>query len=299
MCTSLSKLNYKELPTKIKVSKIEKGDFMDGILIINKPAGMTSHDVINKLRRKYNQKKFGHSGTLDPEATGVLVVLCGKACKVLQFLSDTDKKYVASIQLGFSTTTDDIFGDKICEKPINRDFDFSSVLKEFEGKITQRVPMASAKKIGGKKLMDYQRKKINIEPVYQDVEIYSMESIDSKDLSFEVHCSSGTYVRSICRDFAHRTNNEGCMKSLCRTAVGRFTIENAQSIEEPPILYPISSVLEHLPFVEYENIDEVYHGKRISLNMTAPLICITENHQPIAIYELEGKNQYKSKRGLW
>lgn len=287
------------MPTKLKVSKIEKGDFMDGILVINKPAGMTSHDVINKLRKKYNQKKFGHSGTLDPEATGVLVVLCGKACKALQFLSDTDKKYIASIQLGYSTTTDDIFGEKISEKPINRDFDFSSVLKEFQGKISQRVPMTSAKKIDGKKLMDYQRKNINIEPVYQEVEIYSIQSIDTEELSFEVHCSSGTYVRSICRDLANKTNNEGCMKSLCRTSVGRFTIDQAQSIDDEPIIYPLSTVLDHIPFLEYENIEEVYHGKRIFVNRSEPLLCITKNNQPVAIYELESKNQYKSKRGLW
>ena len=272
---------------------------MDGILVINKPAGMTSHDVINKLRRKKKKKKFGHTGTLDPDATGVLVVLCGKACKALQFLNDTDKKYVSSIQLGYFTTTDDIHGEITQQKDINLNFDFDEVLRSFLGKQSQQVPMTSAKKIKGKKLMDYQRENIDIEPVYQDIEIYSIHSINKDDLSFEVHCSSGTYVRSICRDLALKTNNAGCMKSLQRTAVGRFTIDMAQDIEDEPVLYPVSMVLDHLPFVEYESILEVYQGKQIHLNQDEPLVCITENNEPVAIYENIGNGIYKSKRGLW
>lgn len=272
---------------------------MDGILVINKPVGMTSHDVINTLRKKYNQKKFGHTGTLDPDASGVLVVLCGKACKVLQFLNDTDKTYISSIQLGYSTTTDDISGKVIASKPVNNDFEFQAVLDTFVGKNHQQVPMTSAKKVNGKKLMEYQRKNIDIEPVFADIEIYSIQAIDASDLSFEVHCSSGTYVRSICRDFAKKTNNEGCMKSLCRSGVGRFTLDMAQDIEEDPILYPISSVLDHLSFVEYQPILDVYQGKRIQYNSVEPLICITENGEPIAIYEYEKEGIYHSKRGLW
>ena len=159
--------------------------------------------------------------------------------------------------------------------------------------------MTSAKKIKGKKLMDYQRENIDIEPVYQDIEIYSIHSINKEDLSFEVHCSSGTYVRSICRDLALKTNNGGCMKSLQRTAVGRFTIDMAQKIEDEPVLYPVSMVLDHLPFVEYESILEVYQGKQIHLNQDEPLVCITENNEPVAIYENIGNGIYKSKRGLW
>ena len=127
-------------------------------------------------------RKFGHTGTLDPDATGVLVVLCGKACKALQFLNDTDKKYVSSIQLGYFTTTDDIHGEITQQKDINLDFDFDEVLRSFLGKQSQQVPMTSAKKIKGKKLMDYQRENIDIEPVYQDIDIYSIHSINKEDL---------------------------------------------------------------------------------------------------------------------
>lgn len=258
---------------------------------------MTSHDVINKLRKKYHQKKFGHTGTLDPEASGVLVVLCGKACKVLQFLSDTDKKYIAEIQLGYSTTTDDIFGEKLEEKEINTDFDFNQELQKFVGKQHQKVPMTSAKKINGKKLMDYQRENIEVEDVYADIEIYEMKPL--KELTFEISCSSGTYVRSVCRDFGENTNNKACMKSLQRTQVGRFTIDLAQKIEEDPVLYPTIQVLDHFEQIELEDCTPIYQGKTIRLPAKSDVVCIVDKGEPIAIYEKLPNGYYHSKRGLW
>ncbi|MCF0106064.1 MAG: tRNA pseudouridine(55) synthase TruB, partial [Holdemanella sp.] len=243
-----------------------------------------------------------HTGTLDPMATGVLVVLCGKACKALQFIEDTDKTYVSSIQLGYSTTSDDIYGDIIDEKEINLDFDFDEVLSSFLGKQHQLVPMASAKKINGKKLLDYQRKNMEVKPVYTDIEIYSIESIHKEDLSFEVHCSSGTYVRSICRDFGLKTNNLACMKTLERTKVGRFTIDMAQSLEEValnPVLYPMKMVLEHIPMIEYEDIQCIYQGKHIHFDCEYDLICFTENGEPVAIYKRHHNDVFSSVRGLW
>lgn len=285
----------------MKVCKIEMVKKMDGILVVNKPAGMTSHDVVNWLRKKYKQKKFGHSGTLDPQATGVLVVLCGKACKVLQFLSDTDKEYIASIEFGKRTSTDDIWGEVLEEKEVNFDFDFQVELNKFLGPIHQMVPMTSSKKINGKKLMDYQREGIDVEPVYSDVEIYKIASLG--EYSFQVACSSGTYVRSICRDLALNTNNLGCMSSLVRTRVGRFTIDLAQTLEElendDPKLYPVEMVLDHLEKIEYFPIEDVYQGKRIKVNSECDRICVMHNNEPVAIYDKEHEGVYRSKRGLW
>ena len=122
---------------------------MDGVLIVNKPAGMTSHDVVNQIRRIFHTKKVGHTGTLDPMATGVLIVLVGKACKILQFLKDTDKTYQAEIVLGYSTDTMDIHGQILEQKPIDWNFDFGAVLATFLGEHQQLVPMTSAKKING------------------------------------------------------------------------------------------------------------------------------------------------------
>lgn len=258
---------------------------------------MTSHDVINKLRKKYHQKKFGHTGTLDPEASGVLVVLCGKACKVLQFLSDTDKRYISEIQLGYSTTSDDIFGETLEEQEINMDFDFEKEIKRFIGKQHQKVPMTSAKKINGKKLMDYQRENIEVEPVYADIEIYDMKPLEN--LSFEIFCSSGTYVRSVCRDFGENTGNKACMKSLVRTQVGRFTIDMAQEIEDDPILYPTIQVLDHFEKVELDDPTPIYQGKTIRLPAKKDVVCIVDKGEPIAIYERLPNGYYHSKRGLW
>lgn len=274
---------------------------MDGILIIDKPYGMTSHDVVNWLRRKYKQKKFGHTGTLDPNATGVLVILCGKACKLLQFLSDTDKEYIGSIQFGQSTSTDDIWGEVEDAKEVNLDFDFDEELQKFVGKNHQLVPKTSNKKVNGKKLMEYQREGLEVPKVYSDIEIYSMQ--DLGDYTFKVSCSSGTYVRSICRDLALHTNNLGCMKSLRRTRVGRFSIDQAMTLEDletkEPVLYPSIYVLDHLDKIAYQPIQDVYQGKRIQVENDHQQICILDQDNPVAIYEKERKGLFKSKRGLW
>ncbi len=276
---------------------------MDGILLVNKPAQMTSHDVVNRLRRILHIKKIGHTGTLDPQATGLMIVLVGKACKVLQFLKDTDKTYIATIQLGTDTDTMDVFGNTLNEKEIRTDFDFQSVLDTFMGKQTQLVPMTSAKKIHGKKLIDYQRQNLKVEPIYQDVEIYSIKAVDLQQLSFEVHCSSGTYVRSICQEFAHKTGNLGCMKSLVRTKIGRFSLDQAQTledIEKEPKFYPVQLLLDHLPIVEIEDPTPVYQGKKLYFtNHNEKQIVVSLKGEPIAVYENIEKNLYASKRGLW
>lgn len=273
---------------------------LDGVLLIKKPMGMTSHDVIDRLRRIYHQKKFGHTGTLDIQAEGVLVVLCGKACKILQFLSDTDKEYIAQIQLGYSTTTDDIYGDIIETKEVNTEYDFNEVLQTFQGELHQLVPMTSNKKVNGKKLMEYQREGLEVPEVYQDVVVYDIEALDAE--TFRVHCSSGTYVRSICRDFALKTNNLGCMKSLVRTKVGRFSLEECQTLEElehqEPRLLSTRLLLDHYPMIEYEQIQEVIQGKPISLDTDEPEVCITYHEEPMAIYH-KVKDRYQCKRGLW
>lgn len=275
---------------------------MDGVLIVNKPAGMTSHDVVNQIRKILHTKKVGHTGTLDPMATGVLIVLVGKACKILQFLNDTDKKYQAEIALGFSTDTMDIHGQVLEQKSIQLNFDFQNVLESFLGDHRQLVPMTSAKKINGKKLMDYQRAGQEIDPVYQMIKIYSIQALDTDQLVFEVHCSSGTYVRSICDEFARKTNNLGCMKSLVRTAVGRFDLKQAQTLEQiqaNPHFYSILSLLDHLPSIEIKDPKDVYHGKPLSLDSDSELVLLTHDQDPIAIYQKDCCGLYRSKRGLW
>lgn len=163
---------------------------------------MTSHDVIAFLRKNIN-KKFGHTGTLDPNASGVLVVLCGKACKILQFLEDTDKEYIAQLQLGAQYSTDDIWGEKEKEQPIQPIQDLQALLRSMEGKQHQLVPKTSAKKIQGKThgLSTRRQRSAGCLCQYRDL---CDQSARRKNLIFQVSCSSGTYIRSICRDIAQK-----------------------------------------------------------------------------------------------
>lgn len=297
---------------------------MDGILVINKPEGMTSFDVIARLRKKYGQKKFGHAGTLDPMASGVLVILAGSATKLLPFLKDTDKEYIAELELGTSYDTDDVFGKAEATAPVNSDFDFAAVLHEFEGKQHQLVPKASAKKVNGKKLYEYLRAGQPVPEVYSDVEIYSIEPLEAAGdcpYRFKIACSSGTYIRSICRDFGTKTGNLAAMKSLIRTKANGFTIEDAQPLDaEMHTLYPAERLLGYerieafdtdslppqkdqtdrtpKPYVCY---DDIRNGRKVRIDAKGDQVLIVYKDQPLAIYSRieEGKPAFASKRGLW
>ena len=172
---------------------------MDGVLLINKEQNMTSHDVVNALRRILHEKKIGHSGTLDPQAQGVLLVLIGKACKVLPYLADTDKEYVAQLQLGVRTLSDDCWGEILEQREVVPIKDFSALCREFVGEQEQVPPIISSIKVNGKKLYEYARAKEEIELPKRTVNIHEIEVLDEQNLSFRVACSSGTYVRALCR----------------------------------------------------------------------------------------------------
>ena len=185
---------------------------MDGVLIINKPKGFTSHDVVNVLRKALNTKKIGHTGTLDPNATGVLPILVGTATKISKYLIEHDKTYVATIKLGEKTDTGDIEGNII-----EQDLNFQSVsceqigdvLKTFVGKQKQIPPVYSAIKVNGKKAYEYARQGQAIELEARDIEIYDIKLIklEDKEITFEVSCSKGTYIRTLCEDIAEKLRN--------------------------------------------------------------------------------------------
>ena len=276
---------------------------MEGILLINKEKDMTSHDVVNKLRRILHTKKIGHSGTLDPQATGVLLVLIGKACKVLPYLEDTDKEYIAKLQLGKKTLSDDIWGEVLDEKPIQEIENFSEVLQHFQGKIKQVPPMISSVRVNGKKLYEYARNHIEVQRPIREVEIYEIEVLDEKELTFRVACSSGTYIRSLCHDIGEMTNNYGCMASLIRTKVGRFSLTDCVTLEDVEkgnfTLMPTKLVLAHYPMVAYPNIKEVYQGKKITLDCIEDEVVILDQDQVVAIYAREKGKVFRCLRGLW
>ncbi len=271
---------------------------MDGIIIINKPAGMTSHDVINRLRKKYHQKKFGHTGTLDPQASGVLVVLAGRAAKLLQFLSDTDKEYEAQITFGKKTDTSDIWGEVIEEQPVRTDFNFDQVLQSLKGKQHMKVPAYSAKKVNGRKLVDLARNDKEVPEVYQDTEIYDIEPVSEDPYEFRVSCSSGTYIRSLCELIGEKTGNLACMSGLVRTKASGFDLSQAEDLDaREHTLYPMLSVLD-LPEIEFSPIEDIYNGKHVRIDTPHSRVVIVDRGEPVAVYDRHHQNVFSCTRGL-
>ena len=206
-----------------------------GVLIINKPQGPTSHDIVNKIRRLYSTKKVGHTGTLDPMATGVLVVLIGRAAKACEYSLTDRKKYTATLRLGIETDTEDTTGNILKEYPVNAtEADVKAALESFKGKIKQIPPMYSALKVGGKKLCDIAREGGSIEREAREIEVFSIsaEHISDNDYKLEVECSAGTYIRTLCADIGNALGCGGAMASLERSSACGFSIGEAHTVEE-------------------------------------------------------------------
>ncbi len=224
---------------------------MDGIIVINKEKEYTSHDVVAKLKKKLNISKVGHTGTLDPNATGVLPILIGKGTKFSKYLINHDKIYEVQLELGKKTDTADVEGKIIEEKKVDEKYikeNLLQVLESFVGKQEQIPPMYSAIKKNGKKLYEYARtgEKVDIEP--RKIEIYKIDlnKYDKNIISFVVSCSKGTYIRSLCEDIAEKLNTVGYMKNLKRLQVGKFNIKDAVYIDD----INLENVDEHLITLE-------------------------------------------------
>ena len=253
-----------------------------GVLIVNKSEGMTSHDVVNRIRRLYNTKRVGHTGTLDPMATGVLVVLVGRAAKAAEYLTVDTKAYRATLRLGITTDTEDVTGKTLTESdslPSREKVD--EVVQSFIGDIMQTPPMYSALKVGGKKLYELAREGVEIEREARPITIHSLISTPTErgsDYILEVSCSSGTYIRTLCADIGAKLGCGGAMATLCRTRAGDFDISNSHTLEELEdmsiderlsLLMPTVSLFSALPEVRlpafYEKLSrsgcEIYQSK--------------------------------------
>jgi tRNA pseudouridine55 synthase len=232
----------------------------DGVLLIHKPYGVTSFDVVARIRRLYGTRQVGHTGTLDPIATGLLPVLVGRAVKASEFLTEKDKEYVAGLRLGLTTDSEDITGNILTESDVIPDRE--TVLQtagQFVGEIMQVPPMYSALKVGGEKLVDLARKGIVIEREARPITVHELD-IDGEgaDYTMRVFCSKGTYIRTLCADIGNKLGCGGVMSSLIRTKTGAFSLENAHTLdaleamtleERQALLLPTETLFTHLPKV--------------------------------------------------
>ena len=206
-----------------------------GIIVIDKPEGITSFDVVAKVRRLYGTKKVGHTGTLDPLASGVLPVLVGRAVKASEYVTSSDKHYVATLLLGIRTDTEDVTGRTLSEcSDIPSESAVREAAAEFVGEIMQTPPMYSALKVGGKKLCDLARAGITVEREARPITVFSIgiEKLCEREYLLDVHCSKGTYIRTLLADIGDRLGCGGTMKTLRRCEAGGFYLSDAVTLEE-------------------------------------------------------------------
>lgn len=241
---------------------------MNGIIIVNKEAGYTSHDVVAKLRGICGQKKIGHTGTLDPAATGVLPVCLGTATKLCDMLADRDKEYVAELLLGVETDTQDTTGRVISEHPVEiSEEELRRICADFVGQYDQIPPMYSALKVNGKKLYELARAGKEVERKARPVQIYELEVLDCRlpAATFKVSCSKGTYIRTLCADIGDRAGCKGTMRSLKRTRAGKFGLDEALTLGQiqqlkdegriKQCILPVDSVFTDCPVLHVRKDD--------------------------------------------
>jgi tRNA pseudouridine55 synthase len=244
---------------------------VNGIINIYKEKGFTSFDVVAKMRGIAHQKKIGHTGTLDPDAEGVLPVCLGKATKVCDLLTEKDKEYEAVLLLGTTTDTQDITGTVLRTADVNVSEEaVREAVLSFVGSYAQIPPMYSALKVDGKKLCDLARTGVTVERKARTVEIYRIEilSVDIPRVRFRVHCSKGTYIRTLCQDIGEQLGCGGCMESLLRIRVAQFSLADALKLSEveehfaagtvSDILCPVDAVFAQYPaFTVAEGADKL------------------------------------------
>lgn len=264
---------------------------MDGIIIINKPKGYTSHDVVNIVKKKLNISKVGHTGTLDPNATGVLPILIGKATKISKYLIEHNKTYIAELALGEKSSTGDIEGEIIekQELPNLEEHQIKQVLESFIGKQMQTPPIYSAIKINGKKAYEYARSGQTIELKPREIEIMdiSLVNFEKGSITFKVKCSKGTYIRVLCEDIARKLGTVGLMKELCRTRVNEFDIEQSTDLKELKAtdLINIEEIFIKKPKIELNNKQAQLFLNGVKLNTANPdeIYRIYKNEQFLGI----------------
>lgn len=289
---------------------------MEGVVLLHKPKGMTSHDCVFKLRKILREKRIGHTGTLDPDVTGVLPICVGRATKIAQFLTSETKTYEGEVTLGFSTTTEDASGEVVEKQDVNRVItrkEVEEVLAELTGTIEQMPPMFSAVKVNGKKLYEYARAGQEVERPVRTITIHELVLLDEREVfegenisfRFRVTCSKGTYVRTLAVMIGEKLGFPSHMSHLVRTASGEFLLEDCISFEEieenvqngtvESIFISIDEALSKFPkmVVDEKQAEKIKNGMFLNneLETTAPFITVFDkNDRCLAIYEHHPKH---------
>lgn len=277
---------------------------MNGIILINKPINFTSRDVVNKLSGILHTKKIGHTGTLDPIATGVLVVCIGNTTKLCELLTSEYKEYIATIKLGIKTDTLDITGNIVEENEYNiNETLIKEVLNTFLGHSTQTTPIYSAVKVNGKKLYEYAREGKSIELPKREIDIKNIEliSYQKDEIKFKTTVSKGTYIRALIDDICTKLNTVGTMSSLIRTKQGKFTLEETYTLSDVEKgNFKLLSIDEALGDLNTIEIDETLYGKVkngaiIEKTFNGNIVCLKYQNKIIAIYKTYDKDKTKAK----
>ena len=283
---------------------MERTDYMSGIIVVNKPKDYTSRDVVNKISKILKTKKVGHTGTLDPLATGVLVVCYGSATKLCELLTSEYKEYIATVKLGIKTDTLDITGKIIEEKEyfINKDL-LNETLNSFLGECIQEVPIYSAVKVCGKKLYEYAREGKDVVLPKRKINIKNIELLEMNNdcFKFKVLVSKGTYIRALIDDICKKLNTVGTMTELIRTSQGIFTISDSYTLEEIEKerfkRISIEEALVELPSIDLDENTyyRVRNGAILDKTTEDDIICLKYENKVVAIYKTYEKDSTKCK----
>jgi len=273
---------------------------MNGILIVNKKTGMTSRDVVNTLVKKLETKKIGHGGTLDPLATGVLVIGIGNGTKVLSMFSDADKEYICTFRLGLLTDTLDITGKILKEERVNiSDTIIREVINDFPKSYNQEVPAFSAVKIKGRKLYEYARDEKTVELPSRVVQIKELELLNVEEdiVTIRTKVSKGTYIRSLVNDIAKIMDTNGTVITLERTVQGEFSLKNSIELDQVKAndIINLKDIFKDITLVDVALKNKIKHGSLLPNIYNQELINFVYNNELIAIYETYTKDITKIK----
>lgn len=279
---------------------------MNGILLINKPKGMTSFQVVSKIRHLFKEKKAGHSGTLDPNATGLMIVALGKYTKLLPYIICNEKQYSATFSLGKRYDTQDVWGNIVEEKQYvqHSQEELDCCASSFLGHIQQVPPMYSAIKKDGKKLYEYARKGIEVERKARDAYISELrvEQIDENVYQMQATVSSGTYIRTLIEDYCQKLGELGYMTSLVRVAIEHVNLKDACTIEEVDAskwIAPTSILQKQWVQIQCTNVQDVKNGKAICIHSNEKHVILMDGEEIIAAYQKEDDGYYHCVRGLF